>query len=89
MLGLSVLSRGTPEEKLRWTFSLYDINGDGFITKEEMKDVVTAIFELMGNCTEPMLEEGAVQSRVDKVFQVGLFCLLPYLLIIVIREYLL
>ncbi|ODM98395.1 Kv channel-interacting protein 4 [Orchesella cincta] len=69
VLGLSVLSRGTPEEKLRWTFSLYDINGDGFITKEEMKDVVTAIFELMGNCTEPLLEEGAVQARVDKVFQ--------------------
>jgi len=35
-----------------------------------MKDVVTAIFELMGNCTEPLLEEGAVQTRVDKVFQV-------------------
>ncbi|CAL8115189.1 unnamed protein product [Orchesella dallaii] len=69
VLGLSVLSRGTPEEKLRWTFSLYDINGDGFITKEEMKDVVTAIFELMGNCTEPLIEEGAVQTRVDKVFQ--------------------
>lgn len=31
-----------------WTFSLYDINGDGRITREEMTDIVTAIYELMG-----------------------------------------
>ncbi len=70
MLGLSILLRGTTDEKLRWTFSLYDINGDGQISKEEMKDVVTAIFELMGNCAEPILEENAVQERVDRIFQV-------------------
>ena len=34
VVGLSVLSRGTDLEKLQWAFSLYDINGDGFITKE-------------------------------------------------------
>lgn len=49
--GLSILSRGTLEEKLLWTFSLYDINGDGRITKEEMTDIVTAIYELMGKVT--------------------------------------
>ena len=72
MLGLSILSRGTPDEKLRWTFSLYDINGDGYISKDEMKNVVTAIFELMGNCTEPIVEDSAVQDRVDRIFQVSL-----------------
>ncbi|XP_071883316.1 calsenilin isoform X2 [Anas platyrhynchos] len=32
--GLSVLLRGTVQEKLNWAFNLYDINKDGFITKE-------------------------------------------------------
>lgn len=70
MIALSVLSRGALDEKLRWTFNLYDINGDGYISKDEMKDVVTAVFELMGNCAEPLLEENAVQTRVDRIFQV-------------------
>jgi Ca2+-binding EF-hand superfamily protein len=69
-MGLSVLSRGTVDEKLRWTFQLYDINRDGYISKEEMKDVVTAIYELMGNCAEPNLEEGIVNDRVERIFLV-------------------
>lgn len=34
---------------MRWTFSLYDINGDGCITREEMTEIVTAIYELAGS----------------------------------------
>lgn len=34
MIGLSVLLRGSVTEKLRWAFNLYDINKDGYITKE-------------------------------------------------------
>ncbi len=70
VMGLSVLSRGTVDEKLRWTFNLYDINRDGYITKGEMKDVVTAVYELMGNCAEPNFEESIVNERVDKIFLV-------------------
>ncbi|CAG2121281.1 unnamed protein product, partial [Medioppia subpectinata] len=33
VIGLSVLARGSIQDKLRWTFSLYDINNDGMITK--------------------------------------------------------
>lgn len=68
--GLSILSRGSLDEKLRWTFSLYDINGDGCITREEMTDVVTAIYELMGKFTEPCVDEGTVRDKVDRIFQV-------------------
>lgn len=34
VLGLSVLLRGTVQQKLQWAFNLYDINKDGCITKE-------------------------------------------------------
>ncbi|XP_063891705.1 Kv channel-interacting protein 4 [Helicoverpa armigera] len=67
--GLSILSRGTLEEKLRWTFSLYDINGDGCITKEEMTEIVTAIYDLMGKIVEPMLEDDVIREKVERLFQ--------------------
>lgn len=70
MTGLSILSRGTLEEKLRWTFSLYDINGDGCITKEEMTEIVTAIYDLMGKIVEPLIDDDAVREKVERLFQV-------------------
>jgi hypothetical protein len=60
------------DEKLRWTFSLYDINGDGCITREEMTDIVTAIYELMGKFTEPCVDESTVKEKVDHIFQVNI-----------------
>ncbi|XP_055681194.1 Kv channel-interacting protein 1-like isoform X2 [Lutzomyia longipalpis] len=70
--GLSILSRGSLEEKLRWTFSLYDINGDGFITREEMTDIATAIYDLAGHIpSDPIaaLEEEKIREKVDRIFQ--------------------
>nr|CAD7589522.1 unnamed protein product [Timema genevievae] len=67
--GLSVLSRGSLDEKLRWTFSLYDINGDGCITKEEMTDIVSAIYDLMGKFAEPCVDDETVKEKVDRIFQ--------------------
>ncbi|XP_034471839.1 uncharacterized protein LOC117779675 [Drosophila innubila] len=67
--GLSILSRGSVEEKLRWTFSLYDINGDGFITREEMTDIVTAIYELMGRLPDECPEEEKIKGKVEHIFQ--------------------
>ncbi|GAB5583958.1 EF-hand calcium-binding domain-containing protein 1 [Prionailurus iriomotensis] len=34
--GLSVFLRGTLEEKMKYCFEVFDLNGDGFISKEEM-----------------------------------------------------
>ena len=67
---LSVLSRGSLQERLQWAFSLYDINGDGLITREEMLDIVTAIYDMMGRFSEPSVHENTTKDHVDKVFQV-------------------
>ena len=73
MTGLSILSRGSMDEKLRWTFSLYDINGDGCITREEMTDIVTAVYELMGKFADPNLSHNNenIRQKVDRMFQVS------------------
>ncbi|XP_059898677.1 calaxin isoform X3 [Gadus macrocephalus] len=34
--GLSVFLRGTLAEKIKYCFDVYDLNGDGFISREEM-----------------------------------------------------
>ncbi|XP_014447944.1 Kv channel-interacting protein 4 isoform X1 [Tupaia chinensis] len=69
--GLSILLRGTVQEKLNWAFNLYDINKDGYITKEEMLDIMKAIYDMMGKCTYPVLKEDAPRQHVETFFQVG------------------
>ncbi|XP_033848074.3 calaxin isoform X2 [Acipenser ruthenus] len=34
--GLSVFLRGTLDEKIKYCFEVYDLNGDGYISREEM-----------------------------------------------------
>ena len=52
-VSLSTLLHGTLHEKLNWTFHMYDLNGDGVITKNEMGNVVVAVYELMGITIKP------------------------------------
>ncbi|CAB1428132.1 unnamed protein product [Pleuronectes platessa] len=59
---LSILLRGSVTEKLQWTFNLYDINRDGYINKEEMTDIVRAIYDMMGKYTYPVLKHDAPNS---------------------------
>lgn len=67
--GLSILSRGSYHEKLQWAFDLYDINGDGIITKDEMFDIISAIYEMMGRFAEPCVEETTAHDHVEMVFK--------------------
>jgi Ca2+-binding EF-hand superfamily protein len=36
---LSVISKGTEEEKMMWSFQFYDVNQDGTISRDEMLKV--------------------------------------------------
>ncbi|XP_046382305.1 serine/arginine repetitive matrix protein 1-like [Ischnura elegans] len=49
MLSLSILLKGSLQERIRWAFSLYDVNDDGYVTREELSEVITAIYDLIGD----------------------------------------
>ncbi|KAK6111997.1 Uncharacterized protein BM_BM18006 [Brugia malayi] len=65
---LSITSRGTLDEKLDWAFSLYDVDKDGYITKDEMGDIVEAIHSMIGNIIELPKDEDTPEKRVAKIF---------------------
>ncbi|KAI7849893.1 hypothetical protein BDC45DRAFT_519366 [Circinella umbellata] len=66
---LSITSRGRVDEKLLWTFQLYDIDNDGRINREEMLRIVEAIYKMIGSFWQQLPEdEDTPEKRVQKIF---------------------
>ncbi|KAL7980870.1 hypothetical protein Chor_002024 [Crotalus horridus] len=57
----------TKMEELR-AFKLYDLDNDGYITRNEMLDIVDAIYQMVGNTVELPEEENTPEKRVDRIF---------------------
>ena len=61
---LSVTTRGTLDEKLRWAFSIYDIDGNGYITVSEIISIIQSIQKMVGALDDSNTSE----ERVVEVF---------------------
>ncbi|KAM4906928.1 calaxin [Sylvia borin] len=64
--GLAVLLRGTLEEKMKYCFAVYDLNGDGYISREEMFQMLKNSLLIQPADEEP--DEG-VKDLVDLVLK--------------------
>lgn len=69
LVTLSTLLRGSVYERLRWTFKMYDINGDGCISRNELSEIVQAIHELMGRRPNQQEDDRKARDQVDRVFR--------------------
>ena len=48
-IAYGLTSRGNVKEKLEYVFNLYDIDGNGYIEKDEIKPVLLGMYTLLGN----------------------------------------
>ena len=47
LIAVHVSAQGSQVEKLKWTFKLYDVNGDGLLTMDEVRQVFQATSGLL------------------------------------------
>ncbi|KAA3676554.1 uncharacterized protein DEA37_0012080 [Paragonimus westermani] len=66
---LSQITRGTEAEKIEWIFSLYDLNGDGYISRVEVNEVATAIFDLVRVRSENSRDLKTIEERVNTMME--------------------
>ncbi|RWS25472.1 hypothetical protein B4U80_09285, partial [Leptotrombidium deliense] len=66
---LSEISRGNIEAKLQWIFQLYDINGDGYITKKELSIIINSIYSLLGKKSNTV-DDKYIEDKTNRFFEV-------------------
>ncbi|CAF1507246.1 unnamed protein product [Didymodactylos carnosus] len=69
LICLSTLCRGSIEDRLRWVFTLYDTKKSGRITREDLHQIVCAIYSLLGTCSTPRYDDDTTREHTADVFK--------------------
>ena len=62
---MNIAIRGSLEQKLAWTFSMYDMNGCGYTTRGEMIEILVAANKMINS----PITQTAPHIRVDRIFK--------------------
>ncbi|XP_052075229.1 neurocalcin homolog isoform X1 [Mytilus californianus] len=65
ILGLCLSGSENAEKKLKWAFNMYDIDQNGYITKEEMTHIFKAICKMTGKVPQ---EFKSPEDMAEKIF---------------------
>ncbi|KAG0673267.1 hypothetical protein C6P40_002873 [Pichia californica] len=66
---LSIASRGTIEEKLKWSFKMYDRDKDGYISYADLLIVVKSIYKMVGTKVVKFDDiEATPELKADKIW---------------------
>ncbi|XP_053100786.1 guanylyl cyclase-activating protein 2 [Hemicordylus capensis] len=69
---LNLVLRGKLEHKLRWTFKIYDKDGNGCIDRPELLEIVESIYRLKKVCQpeeDPRFPRLTPDQVVDRIFE--------------------
>ncbi|XP_053394764.1 hippocalcin-like protein 1 isoform X2 [Mercenaria mercenaria] len=66
IIGLSVSGSDNPDKKLKWAFRMYDIDGNGRISKNEMNCILRDIYKMTNAMVSDEL--GSPEQITDKFF---------------------
>ncbi|CAH8584248.1 unnamed protein product [Heterobilharzia americana] len=62
-------NHGDLSQKLRWAFTMYDLDNDGYISKQDLIEVLSAIYSMIGSAVEFTDSEATPERRAEKIFQ--------------------
>jgi len=65
LIAISITAQQDPKKKLEWAFLMYDIDRNGYIDKKEMKKIMDAIYDLLG---EDKSGPNSPAIKVDQIF---------------------
>ncbi|OAF67900.1 Calcium-binding protein M [Intoshia linei] len=49
LMAINITSSDDPRKKLEWAFLMYDIDGNGEISREEMSEIINSIYNMIGS----------------------------------------
>ncbi|KAK6197549.1 uncharacterized protein RJT21DRAFT_100196 [Scheffersomyces amazonensis] len=68
IIALSITTRGSEDQKLNWSFKLYDHRRVGKISYQDMLAVVSAIYKMVGSMVALPDDEKTPELRTEKFF---------------------
>lgn len=62
---LSIMSKGTTQEKILWSFDFFDIDRNGYIERQEMVKVLEAVYEMVVPGNNVSQSEVSTQAEIQ------------------------